>query len=303
MADAGADAQRSRAASWPPLVRGLLIAAAVLLVAAAAAFSVLDEDCTKGKTGETTTAPAAVPSARAGTGAQAPGHGAGSPSPAPSVVVTTKSTETSTCARPGLTAVPVVALLLLAGLAVSPWLTKVTVGPVTAELAPHNPVDALAQEQGTTAGGVLDPVAVGRARAAEGFLQGAALPGAWSRARLLFLLAPPDPALFAQKAAAGDQDDAALEDELRRVADVVVAASEAPGQVVERAESGRTDLAYAAVNAGKRVVAVLVASLPDQAQPGGGASADAAVSGALLAAGRGWSRVVVDLLLLDDDTP
>jgi len=295
MADADATVQQSRAASFSPLVRGLLIAAAVLLVAAAAAFSVLDEDCMKARTGETTTAPAASPSVPAGDGA-----GAVSPPPSPSIVVTTKDTETNTCARPGLTAVPVVAMLLLAGLAVSPWLTKVTIGPVTAELAAHTPVSALAQEQ-DAAGGVVDPVAVGRARAAEGFLQGTVLPGAWSQARLLFLLSPPDPALFAQKAATGDLDEAALEAELRRVADVVAAASEAPGQLVERAENGRTDLAYAAVNAGKRVVAVLVASLPDQAQPGCAGGADAAAGGALLAAGRGWSRVVVDLLLLDDD--
>lgn len=295
MVEKDAPAQRSRAAAWPWWVRAALIVAAVLLVASGAAFSVVEQDCTTATTGETTTGPA--PTASPSTQAQVQ-----PPTPAPDAT-TTKDTTTETCARPGLTAVPVVALLLLAGLAVAPWLTKVSVGPVSAEFAPHTPVGAFSQEDGL--GGVVDPVAAGRASAAEAFFQGVVLPGAWADAVLMFLLAPPEPTMVAHRTAPGapDLDEAAREAELARVAEVVAAAAAAPGQVVEQVENGRTDLAFGAVNVAKRVVAVLVATLPDRLAADGGTPAadDPAVSGKMLAAGRGWSRLVVDVLLLDDD--
>jgi hypothetical protein len=301
MPDKDLPAQRSRAASWHWGVRAVLIATAVLLVAAAATFSVVAKDCTEATTGETTTGPAPTASPTAG--------GAPQPADATTPAATSKETETETCSRPGLTSVPVVALLLLAGLAVAPWLTKVTIGPVSAEFAGNPPVAAFSQESEGT-GGAVDPVDAGKASAAEAFMEGVVLPGGWAQATLLFLLAPPDAALIAHKTAPGaaDLDAAALEAELARVAEVVSAANAAPGQIIERIENGRTDLAYAAVNASKRVAAVLVATLSGRTDGPGGpaagpaAGADAAVTGKLLAAGRGWSRIVIDVLLLDDDT-
>ena len=85
--------------------RRLLLAAAAALLLSAAALTLLRSDCTRTTRDEVRTPPTAGQPQRV------------------------ESDETR-CAAATITSAPAVALVLLAGLALSPWITRITVGAV-----------------------------------------------------------------------------------------------------------------------------------------------------------------------------
>jgi hypothetical protein len=199
-----------------------------------------------------------------------------------------------------------VALVLLAGLALSPWITRLTVGSVgldtsspSAPGSPEGTARALAGPLAQPSGGgsLVDSA---RARIAEVFVEGADLPAPWDRATLLF--ASPTlagPGLVFAKSAPGAVVDP---DRHRRLLEVATPAMNAAvldaGEVKAAHDAGLMTLAAAGTNLEGRPVS-LVAAVLDSAPPGRVPS-DVAVD--LVDLADSWARVMIDVLLLEDDS-
>ncbi len=279
---AGGDAAlRARADRLSRAQRRALLAVAAALLVLAAALSVFRSECTRTSREEVRD--------RASTGA-------------PQRVVV----EETRCAPPTISSAPALALVLLAGLALSPWITRLTLGSVgldtstsSAPGSPEGTARALASPQARAAdGGSL--VDSARARIAEVFVEGAALPAPWDRATLLF--ASPTlagPGLVFAKSAPGEAVDAGRH---RRLLDVATPALNAAvldvGEVKAARDAGLTTLAAAGTNLEGRPVSLVAAVLAGA--PAGPVPSDVAVD--LVDLADSWARVMIDVLLLEDDS-
>ena len=274
-------ALRARADRLSRRQRRALLAVAAALLVLAAALSVLRSECTRTTREEVRD--------RAS-------------SSAPQRIVV----EETRCAPPTISSAPALALVLLAGLALSPWITRLTVGSVgldtstpSAPGSPEGTAQALASPQAQPVGGgsLVDSA---RARIAEVFVEGADLPAPWDRATLLFAsptLAGPD-LLFA-KSAPGEVVDAARH---RRLLEVAAPALNAAvldaGEVKAAYDAGLTTLAAAGTNLEGRPVSLVAAVLVDA--PVGAVPSEVAVD--LVDLADSWARVMIDVLLLEDDS-
>jgi hypothetical protein len=210
------------------------------------------------------------------------------------------------CAPPTISSAPSLALVLLAGLALSPWITRLTVGSVGLDTSttpvpgsPEGTAQALASPQAPSAGsGSL--VDSARARIAEVFVEGADLPRPWDRATLLF--ASPTlagPALIFAKGAPGEVTDAARHRRLLEVATPALnAAVLDAGEVKAAHDAGLMTLAAAGTNLEGRPVSLVAAVL--SSAPAGPVPSDVAVD--LVDLADSWARVMIDVLLLEDDS-
>ncbi len=236
--------------------------------------------------------------------------------------------EETRCAPPTISSAPGLALVLLAGLALSPWITRLTLGSVgldtstpSASGSPEGIARALASAPTQAAGrgdpltsargvaqALTDPHGAGggslvdsaRARIAELFVEGADLPAPWDRATLLFAqptLAGPD--LIFAKSAPGEVVDARRHRHLLEVATPALhAAVLDAGEVKAAHDDDLTTLAAAGTNFEGRPVS-LVAAVLDHA-PAGPVRSDVAVD--LVDLADSWARVMIDVLLLEDDS-
>jgi hypothetical protein len=279
VSDASADtALRARADRLTRAQRRALLAAAAALLVLAAALSVFRSECTRTTRDEV----------RDGAGGQR------------------VRVEQVRCAPASISSPPAVALVLLAGLALSPWITRLTVGSVgldtsspSAPGSPEGTARALAGPLAQPSGGgsLVDSA---RARIAEVFVEGADLPAPWDRATLLF--ASPTlagPGLVFAKSAPGAVVDP---DRHRRLLEVATPAMNAAvldaGEVKAAHDAGLLTLAAAGTNLEGRPVS-LVAAVLDSAPPGRVPS-DVAVD--LVDLADSWARVMIDVLLLEDDS-
>jgi hypothetical protein len=214
--------------------------------------------------------------------------------------------EQTRCAPPTISSAPAIALVLLAGLALSPWITRLTLGSVGLDTStpsgpgsPEGTARALAspQAQAVTGGSLVDSA---RARIAEVFVEGAGLPAPWDRATLLF--ASPTlagPGLVFAKSAPGEQVDAARHRRLLEIATPALnAAVLDAGEVKAAADAGLTTLAAAGTNLEGRPVSLVAAVL--RGAPAGPVPSDVAVD--LVDLADSWARVMIDVLLLEDDS-
>ena len=208
------------------------------------------------------------------------------------------------CAPPTISSAPALALVLLAGLALSPWITRLTLGSVGLDTSspsgsPEGTAQALASPQAVRAGGgsLVDSA---RARIAEVFVEGADLPAPWDRATLLF--ASPTlagPGLVFAKSAPGEAVEAARHRRLLELATPALnAAVLDAGEVKAASDGGLLTLAAAGTNLEGRPVS-LVAAVLDGA-PAGPVPSDVAVD--LVDLADSWARVMIDVLLLEDDS-
>lgn len=210
------------------------------------------------------------------------------------------------CAPPTISSAPALALVLLAGLALSPWITRLTLGSVgldtstpSAPGSPEGTAQALAspQSQASSGGSLVDSA---RARIAEVFVEGADLPPPWDRATLLF--ASPTlagPGLVFAKSAPGEVVDAGRHRRLLELATPALnAAVLDAGEVKAAHGAGLTTLAAAGTNLEGRPVS-LVAAVLDSA-PAGPVSSDVAVD--LVDLADSWARIMIDVLFLEDDS-
>lgn len=272
---------RARADRLRPGQRRALLATAAVLLVLAAALSVFRTECTR------TTREEVRERGTAGTQQR--------------VLV-----EETRCAPPTISSAPALALVLLAGLALSPWITRLTLGSVgldtsalSAPGSPEGTAQALASPQAPRGdGGSL--VDSARARIAEVFVEGADLPPPWDRATLLFAqptLAGPD--LVFAKSEPGRAPDADHDQHLLRAASPALnAAVLDAGEVKVARDAGLTIVAAAGTNLQGRPVS-LVAAVLTQA-PVGPVPADVAVD--LVDLADSWARVMIDVLLLEVDT-
>ena len=214
--------------------------------------------------------------------------------------------EETRCAPPTISSAPALALVLLAGLALSPWITRLTLGSVGLDTSTHpapgspeGTAQALASPQAQPGGGgsLVDSA---RARIAEVFVEGADLPPPWDRSTLLF--ASPTlagPGLVFAKSAPGEAVDPARHRRLLELATPALnAAVLDAGEVKAARDAGLTTLAAAGTNLEGRPVS-LVAAVLDSA-PAGPVPSDVAVD--LVDLADSWARVMIDVLLLEDDS-
>ena len=274
-------ALRARADRLSRTQRRALLAAAAALLVLAAALSVFRSECTVTTREEVRERAAAV---------------------APQRV----QVEETRCAPPTISSAPALALVLLAGLALSPWITRLTLGSVgldtsspSAPGSPEGTAQALAspQAQPVDGGSLVDSA---RARIAEVFVEGADLPAPWDRATLLFAqptLAGPD--LIFAKSEPGRVPDADHNQRLLRAASPALnAAVLDAGEVKAARDAGLTVIAAAGTNLQGRPVS-LVAAVLAEAQVGP-VSPDVAVD--LVDLADSWARVMIDVLLLEVDS-
>jgi hypothetical protein len=274
-------ALRARADRLSRSQRRALLAAAAALLVLAAALSVFRSECTRTTREEV----------RDRIGSSAPGR----------VLV-----EETRCAPPTISSAPALALVLLAGLALSPWITRLTLGSVgldtsspSAPGSPEGTAQALAspQAQPVDGGSLVDSA---RARIAEVFVEGADLPPPWDRATLLF--ASPTlagPGLVFAKSGPEEVVDPARHQRLLELATPALnAAVLDAGEVKAAHDGGTTTLAAAGVNLEGRPVS-LVAAVLDGAPPGQVPS-DVAVD--LVDLADSWARVMIDVLFLEVDS-
>jgi hypothetical protein len=274
-------ALRARADRLSRRQRRTLLAVAAALLVLAAALSVLRSECTRTTREEVRERPSAS---------------------APQRIVV----EETRCAPPTISSAPALALVLLAGLALSPWITRLTLGSVGLDTSsppgpgsPEGTAQALASPQAVRAdaGSLVDSA---RARIAEVFVEGADLPAPWDRATLLF--ASPTlagPGLVFAKSAPGEVVDAARHRRLLELATPALhAAVLDAGEVKAAHDAGLTTLAAAGTNLEGRPVS-LVAAVLDRAPPTAVPS-DVAVD--LVDLADSWARVMIDVLLLEDDS-
>ena len=214
--------------------------------------------------------------------------------------------EETRCAPPTISSAPALALVLLAGLALSPWITRLTLGSVgldtsspSAPGSPEGTAQALASPQARPVdGGTL--VDSARARIAEVFVEGADLPSPWDRATLLFAqptLAGPD--LIFAKSVPGQLPDPEHNRRLLTAASRALnAAVLDAGEVKVSRDSGLTTIAAAGTNLEGRPVSLVAAVLA--VAPVGPVSPDVAVD--LVDLADSWARVMIDVLLLEVDS-
>ena len=275
-------ALRARADRLSRGQRRVLLAAAAALLVLAAALSVFRSECTR------TTREEVRDRASAST---------------PQRV----RVEETRCAPPTISSAPALALVLLAGLALSPWITRLTLGSVgldtSSPAAPGSPegtAQALAGPQAQAVGGGGSLVDSARARIAEVFVEGADLPAPWDRATLLF--ASPTlagPGLVFAKSAPGEAVDAARHRRLLELATPALnAAVLDAGEVKAAHDAGLMTLAAAGTNLEGRPVSLVAAVLPGA--PVGPVPTDVAVD--LVDLADSWARVMIDVLLLEDDS-
>lgn len=261
--------------------RRVLLAVAAALLLSAAALTLFRPDCTRTSRDEVRTPPSAGQPQR--------------------VEVTEKR-----CAAATISSAPAVALVLLAGLVLSPWITRITVGAVgldtrtSAEVgSPEGSAQALGGLQAPDAGvaGLVDSA---RARIAELFVEGADLPAPWDRATLLFVqptLAGPD--LIFTKTVPGQAADVMQQQQLLGAATPALnAAVRAAGEVKQTGDPGPTVVAAVGTNLEGRPVSAVAALLVGP--PVGPVTAE--VAAGLVDLADSWARVVIDVLLLEDDT-
>ena len=260
--------------------RALLATAAVLLVLAAV-LAVFRTECTRTTRDEV----------REGAPAQAPQR---------------VRVEQTRCAPPTISSAPALALVLLAGLALSPWITRLTLGAVGLDTStpaepgsPEGTARALAspQAQAVSSDSLVDSA---RARIAEVFVEGADLPAPWDRATLLF--ASPTlagPGLVFAKSAPGE---VVAPSRHRRLLEVATPALNAAvldaGEVKAAHDGGLMTLAAAGTNLEGRPVSLVAAVL--SGAPAGPVTSDVAVD--LVDLADSWARVMIDVLLLEDDS-
>ena len=260
--------------------RALLAAAAALLVLAAA-LSVFRSECTRTTRDEV--------------------RDRGSASAPQRVRV-----EEVRCAPSTISSAPALALVLLAGLALSPWITRLTLGSVgldtstpSAPGSPEGTAQALASPQSQASGGgsLVDSA---RARIAEVFVEGADLPAPWDRATLLF--ASPTlagPGLVFAKSGPGEAVDPARHRRLLELATPALnAAVLDAGEVKAAHDAGLTTLAAAGTNLEGRPVSLVAAVLGSA--PIGPVPSDVAVD--LVDLADSWARIMIDVLFLEDDS-
>ena len=271
-------ALRARAERLTRAQRRVLLAAAAALLVLAAALSVLRSECTRTTREEVRDRSAAS---------------------APQRV----RVEEVRCAPPTISSAPALALVLLAGLALSPWITRLTLGSVgldtSSPAAPGSPegtAQALASPQAQPSGGgsLVDSA---RARIAEVFVEGADLPAPWDRATLLFAsptLAGPD-LVFAKGQAVDPAEHRRL---LELATPTLNAAVLDAGEVKAASDGGLLTLAAAGTNLEGRPVSLVAAVLAGA--PVGPVPTDVAVD--LVDLADSWARVMIDVLLLEDDS-
>jgi hypothetical protein len=274
--------ERARADRLSRGQRRVLLAAAAALLVLAAALSVLRSECTRTTREEV----------RDRSSASAPQR---------------VRVEEVRCAPPTISSAPALALVLLAGLALSPWITRLTLGSVGLDTSspagpgsPEGTAQALAGPQAHAVGGGGSLVDSARARIAEVFVEGADLPAPWDRATLLFAsptLAGPD--LVFAKSAPGEAVDAARHRHLLELATPALnAAVLDAGEVKAGHDAGLMTLAAAGTNLEGRPVSLVAAVLATA--PVGAVPTDVAVD--LVDLADSWARVMIDVLLLEDDS-
>lgn len=326
MADDAPRTAPSRGSLLPRWAKIAVLGTGLVLLLLALGLSWFGTSCTTETSTETVTSTPASPTAAKPTPAKPVVGAAGSTSELSS----TTRTTTQTCAPPGPTSSGVLILLILAGLTVTPWVSRVELFGAAADLIPAT-AEAVVRNLGVASSARVDEVRQPHSRGAPpGVANGPAagddiankesltrlfvgtpvpVPDSWSDASyLLYLRTRRDDegtALQLFSAAPGDPFTEApqLYADVMAALEGPTASAETAGVLRVQSPQGATMLLASAANGAGRVLAHVVVLVPQATVWDQASDADIAkLARPLVLRAQAWSRVIVDVLELDDDS-